>query len=600
MAALLAGLARGWAPAFTEQRIIVTAAAGALVGIGYSFVSPPPPGPLPELLQGGMCTALLLLTVFATLSGKRVWAWLFAWLLAILSMRVDVAGPAARVSLLALCLCTLGAAALAQWERVRLTRAALVGLAVFLSAAAAATWAAERGLDASQGTLVSLIGGALDELGTRMRADFEMPTNVAISGFSNLPDSKRPLFEVDGAIPTHLRGVILDRFDGRVWSTSAQTESQALDLRSLAPPANPIRSTALFYASLGERLPSPAGVRAVQGARAQARGGWGLSGSDLRGLTVDYTWDGAHQLPPEPEPGPEVAQLPAELKAALRPIAEEIVKGASTPRARARAIEQHLQQNFTYSLRADLSGRDHPLVVLLKERRPAYCTYFASAMAALMRSLDVPARLVGGFVTEDPNPLTHKAMVRARDAHAWVEVWLEDEGRFAAFDPTPFDSRDRALGVEHGAGSVILEALGAALNAAFAAFRRSPGEFFQRLLLSPWLWGLIGLLVLWRVVARVRYGKVVRPRAAMECADARLRALYARYLKILRARAGIEPAPAETDEAVLARLERAGGPTAAAQRFLERYRQARYRAAPWDAGSVGAALDELERALVNR
>jgi transglutaminase-like putative cysteine protease len=596
--ALIAGLARGWAPVFTENRVIVVAAAGALVGVGLGFAIPVPVGPMPELLQSALCGVLVPLSVYAALAGRRVYAWLFCWLLAILSMRAD-ATPLATVSLVALCLATLFAAALAQGERLQLGRAALLGFAVLLPTIVAGTWAVERGVDASQGTLINLVGGTLDALGTRLKAEFELPKQLYLGSSGTVPDSKRALFELDGAIPSHLRGVVLDRFDGRQWTTSPELEQQVLDLGSLTAPSKTRETTALFYASLGERLPSPAGVRRVAGTTVKVRGGWVLGAADLRGLTVTFKADEARQLPPESSPGVMLIALPPELKGSLRPIAERIVKDAATPRAKAEAIERYLQDNFTYSLRADLTGREHPLVVMLKERRPAYCSYFASAMAALLRALDVPARLVGGFVSEEPNPITKKSVIRARDAHAWVEVWLEEEGRYVAFDPTPAASRDQALGVQRGVGNAIWEAIGAAFSAFFAAFRRAPGEVMQRLLLSPYLWGLIAALILWRAVARTRLARRVKQRAALEGADLALREVYASYLRLLRRRAQIAPAPTDTDDAILERIGRARGAAAkdAAARFVQSYREARYRRAPWRPESFASSLEDLARAL---
>ena len=145
----------------------------------------------------------------------------------------------------------------------------------------------------------------------------------------------------------------------------------------------------------------------------------------------------AEQLPAEPPPGPELTGLPEELRAALEPLARGLAGSALGPRAQAAALERFFHEQFAYSLETDLRGKGHPLVVLVRERRATYCVYFASAMAALLRSLGTPARLVGGFVPGDQDPLGGRALVRERDAHAWVEVWSAGDGRWLAFDPTP-------------------------------------------------------------------------------------------------------------------------------------------------------------------
>src|SRR5262245_14858520 len=60
---------------------------------------------------------------------------------------------------------------------------------------------------------------------------------------------------------------------------------------------------------------------------------------------------------------------------------------------------------------------------------------FASAMVLLARTRGIPARVVGGYRVTEVNPLSGRAIVRDRDAHAWVEAWLDGEWR--GWDPTP-------------------------------------------------------------------------------------------------------------------------------------------------------------------
>ena len=66
-----------------------------------------------------------------------------------------------------------------------------------------------------------------------------------------------------------------------------------------------------------------------------------------------------------------------------RPLAEQLTRTAPTPREKTEQIERFFRNNFEYSLTTNLSGQEHPLVVLIKERRPAYCIYYASAMAVM-------------------------------------------------------------------------------------------------------------------------------------------------------------------------------------------------------------------------
>lgn len=64
------------------------------------------------------------------------------------------------------------------------------------------------------------------------------------------------------------------------------------------------------------------------------------------------------------------------------------------------------------------------------------CEHFVSAMVVMLRSLNIPARLVAGYGSGDYNPFTNYYEVRANDAHAWVEVYFPGRG-WVPFDPTP-------------------------------------------------------------------------------------------------------------------------------------------------------------------
>ena len=77
-----------------------------------------------------------------------------------------------------------------------------------------------------------------------------------------------------------------------------------------------------------------------------------------------------------------------------------------------------------------------PLANFLFERKQGHCEYFASSMAVMLRSLGIPARLVNGFRTGEFNDLTSQYVVRASNAHSWVEVFFPGYG-WIAFDPTP-------------------------------------------------------------------------------------------------------------------------------------------------------------------
>jgi hypothetical protein len=76
------------------------------------------------------------------------------------------------------------------------------------------------------------------------------------------------------------------------------------------------------------------------------------------------------------------------------------------------------------------------LANFLFERKQGHCEYFASSMAVMLRTLGIPSRVVNGFRTGEFNDLTSQYVVRASNAHSWVEAYFPNHG-WVAFDPTP-------------------------------------------------------------------------------------------------------------------------------------------------------------------
>jgi len=108
----------------------------------------------------------------------------------------------------------------------------------------------------------------------------------------------------------------------------------------------------------------------------------------------------------------------------------------STPREKATRIEQHLKQEYKYSLETTNRPPQDPVADFLFNTKRGYCEYFASAMAVMVRSVGVPARVATGFASGYYNSLSGEYVIRGSEAHAWVEAWIDGEG-WRTFDPTP-------------------------------------------------------------------------------------------------------------------------------------------------------------------
>ncbi len=130
-------------------------------------------------------------------------------------------------------------------------------------------------------------------------------------------------------------------------------------------------------------------------------------------------------------------RIPEELnKNALLQLAREITRGAKNPYEQALAIESYLRRNYQYSLELADPGTKNPVEHFLFESRRGHCEYYATAMAMLLRALEIPCRVVNGYYSTEWNNLAGMFTVRQRDAHSWVEVFFDGYG-WMTFDPTP-------------------------------------------------------------------------------------------------------------------------------------------------------------------
>ncbi|GAC1467460.1 MAG: transglutaminaseTgpA domain-containing protein [Isosphaeraceae bacterium] len=157
--------------------------------------------------------------------------------------------------------------------------------------------------------------------------------------------------------------------------------------------------------------------------------------------------------------------VPDDVRPRLTEIAREVIAKALPPEqrdnvpAQARALEAYLKTSgkFSYTLKLDrIDPNLDPVEDFLVNRQEGHCEYFASALTLLLRSVDIPARMVNGFKGGDWSELAMVLIVRQKHAHSWVEAYLGEEPgperrpRWLTLDPTP--SAERNLSVARVGG----------------------------------------------------------------------------------------------------------------------------------------------------
>lgn len=128
-------------------------------------------------------------------------------------------------------------------------------------------------------------------------------------------------------------------------------------------------------------------------------------------------------------------ELPADVPEVIGETAAQVAEGSENQWESAVALQDWLRSDeFEYSLDAPADASGSALEDFLRDKR-GYCVQFSGAMAAMARSLGIPARIGVGFTAGTPTD-EGAYDVRLNQAHAWPELYFEGSG-WVRFEPTP-------------------------------------------------------------------------------------------------------------------------------------------------------------------
>jgi len=258
------------------------------------------------------------------------------------------------------------------------------------------------------------------------------------------------------------RGVALDEFTGKAWKKSAVArqnelvnERAGLFQFGTAQSVNRLTRQTFFLEPLESAVLFAAPrVVAIQGdlpfVRIDGEGSVQSRRRDFERMMYtaisDTNEPRMDELRQDQRPYPisfyRYLQLPDNLDPRIDSLAMSIVlhANASNRYDAAKAIEQHLQREYAYSLEMKAGGPD-PLTDFLFNVKSGHCEYYSTAMAVLLRSRGIAARVVNGFLPGEYNEAAGAYTVRQSDAHSWVEVYFPESRAWVTFDPTPSAGR---------------------------------------------------------------------------------------------------------------------------------------------------------------
>lgn len=276
--------------------------------------------------------------------------------------------------------------------------------------------------------------------------------------------------------------------------------------------------------------------------------------------------------------------VPAAIDPRVRQLAERITAKADSTPARMAAIVEHLMTTHQYSLdyRPGLGDQVSGFIL---SRRPAHCEYFGSAAVILMRCVGIPARYVIGFYAHEGagEPITE---VRARDAHAWAEAYVDGVG-WVTVDATPSAGMPDAAG-----GPPIWQRL----KEWWQDHREDLALTPRRRLIGGAALGLLAILRALYLLFKRRQARLAAegPRFEYRPAPPDLDALASRFLRLC-SRIGRPCPPNSTWAEHVAAMEPVAGlDRSALARFVEGYNAERFGAGGQDLALLAAALAAAE------
>jgi hypothetical protein len=126
--------------------------------------------------------------------------------------------------------------------------------------------------------------------------------------------------------------------------------------------------------------------------------------------------------------------LPSNFPADVKDKAKQVTAGDTTPFQKAVSLQDYFLSDFTYSLQVAAGDGNSAIQSFLKDRK-GFCQQFAGTMAAMARSLGIPAVVAVGF-TPGTAQQDGSYQVTTHDAHAWPMLYFSGLG-WIRFEPTP-------------------------------------------------------------------------------------------------------------------------------------------------------------------
>ncbi|MFG3408797.1 DUF3488 and DUF4129 domain-containing transglutaminase family protein [Streptomyces sp. NPDC048142] len=282
---------------------------------------------------------------------------------------------------------------------------------------------------------------------------------VSLQNNLNQPDDREVMTyrsNIEDPQGLYLRILALDEFNGSEWRSSTRRLTDVPD--RLPQPTGLGRDVAVTevrtnisasrsYQQTYLPLPYPASEVRVDGRWRYEPEGRTLVGDDgqttrgaqyeVSSLVIEPTAEQLAAAGPPPEKlVREYTQVPGSLPGVVAETAEQVTEGSSNAYEQAVKLQDWFASDggFTYDTTVT-SGTGSSAIARFLRDKEGFCVHFSFSMAAMARTLGIPARVAVGFT---PGTLKSNGAISVglRDAHAWPELYFEGVG-WTRFEPTP-------------------------------------------------------------------------------------------------------------------------------------------------------------------
>ncbi|WP_328867366.1 transglutaminase TgpA family protein [Streptomyces sp. NBC_00304] len=282
---------------------------------------------------------------------------------------------------------------------------------------------------------------------------------VSLQNNLNQPENRQVMsYRTNSNSPQdfYLRILALDQFNGNEWRASTRrlkdVPKRLPSPGGLSPEVAVTEISSNISASSSYRqtylpLPYPATEVRVGGHwryESEGRTLVGDGGETTQGaqyqvssLVVQPTSDQLADAGPAPAAiQREYTRVPDSLPKVVRETADKVTRGAGNAYEQAVKLQDYFasEGGFTYNTSVN-SGTGSAAIGRFLKDKEGFCVHFSFTMAAMARTLGIPARVAIGF-TPGTTQSDGSTSVGLRDAHAWPELYFEGVG-WTRFEPTP-------------------------------------------------------------------------------------------------------------------------------------------------------------------